>query len=41
MSGDSANELLEQPRRSLPPFKVWGTPEERAVIEIRDVEAGL
>ena len=35
MPGDSANDLLELPRRSLPPIKVWVTFEERAEIEIQ------
>lgn len=41
MPGDSANDLLELPRRSLPPIKVWVTLEERAEIEIRAAQTGL
>ena len=36
MPGDSANDLLELPRRNLPPIKVWVTLEERAEIEVRE-----
>ena len=41
MLGDSANDLFELPRRSLPPIKVWVTLEERAEIEIRAAQTGV
>ena len=41
MLGDSANDLFELPRRSLPPIKIWVTLEERAEIEIRAAQTGL
>lgn len=41
MLGDSANDLFELPRRSLPPIKVWVTLEERTEIEIRAAQTGL
>ena len=41
MPGDSANDPLELPRRSLPPIKVWVTLEERAEIEVRAAQTGL